>query len=255
MSVSKVTKRSLLSGVIIILMMLAYTFAFCIYTFEYLKDATFNGAKLFDVNLPMMWISYGFTMGIFVLAFVTSILAFERKELRSRVFGIPIVFVGFTSITIQLIVDVIVMVVGGKIVFNEYSWIFLVIAETTFVILSIILVLIRQAYRSLVVENIEAHEAKNTEYIKELRIQLQMVCEMNDIDELDKPLFRLYEEAKYADPVSVKEVQAVEDEILEAVETLKDSLAKGDVEVIRSDIEKVQRLLNERKIRCKSAKN
>lgn len=251
MAVAKVTKRSLLSSIIVILMMLAYTFAFCIYMFQFLKD--WKGGIYYNADDVTMWITYGFTMAIFALSFITTVLAFERRELRSRVFGVPVALVGFSAILIQLLIDVVVMILAANMSFPEFAWVLLVIPEAIFFVFAVILVVIRQAYRSLVVEPIERQDRKAA-YIKELRTELQMICETNDVESLDKPLFKLYEDAKYADPVSTKEVEAIEDEITQEVDLLKAALDNGEVEIIEKHIKKVSSLLKERGLRLKAGK-
>ncbi|MCF0108306.1 MAG: hypothetical protein HUJ59_04850, partial [Bacilli bacterium] len=140
--VTKFTKRSLLTGIIIILMMMTYSLCFCLYSFMLKPNI--------DTNMQMLWITYGFTMGVFFIAFVTSVLAFERSDLRSRVFGVPIVLVGFGAIIFQVAFDIIIMVIGMFAKFSETAWIFILIPEALFVVFVIITIIVRQAYRGLI---------------------------------------------------------------------------------------------------------
>ena len=249
---SKISKRSLACGLIIVLLMMAFSFAFCMYSF-WARDISNEICKIIDNNMNILWVLYGFTMGMFALGFLTTVLAFERRELRSRVFGVPIVFVGFAAIIIQLVIDAIIMVVGLFVTFPLALLIVLVVAEVLFTIFAIILVIIRQAYRALLIEPLDKERAKQS-FINEMRIELQMMAKTNDIESLDRCLNRTYETAKYADPVSNEEVAALEEEIAYALEKAKSFIRDGDAVQAKENIHKIENLLKEREVRLKVSK-
>lgn len=242
--VTKFTKRSLLTGIIIILLMMTYSLCFCLYSFM-LKPNVPN-------NMPMLWTTYGFTMGVFLIAFVTSVLAFERSDLRSRVFGVPIVLVGFGAIGFQIVADLVIMIIGYFVSFSATSWIFVVIPEAIFIVFVIITIIVRQAYRGLI-EAIDKKEIA-TNFVNELLVSIEMVCKTNPIPKLDKELNKLYETVRYSDPVSVKGIEDIENEINEAVEVLKSEVATGEIEPAEKAITKIANLATERNMRLKIAK-
>lgn len=250
--VAKVSKRSLLSGVIIILMMITYTFVFCVYSLILDSDDAFPSISCAP-NQNLMWVTFGFTMAMFTVGFVASVLAFERKDLRSRVFGVPIVIIGYAGILIQIVIDLILMVIGMFVLYPEYFWMIALIPEGLFFMFVILTIVVRQAYRGLVIEKIDAQQVKQT-YIKELRVQLEVLAELNPIESLDRAMNKIYEKAKYADPVSCEEIEAVEDEISAKVGDLRACLVKGQVEEAKESISAIEILLDERAARAKLAK-
>lgn len=243
--VQRITKRSLITGVIVILLMMVYSFAFCLYCFM--------GKFHLDTNLPMMWLTYGFTMAIFAIAFLTTVLAFERSDLRSRVFGVPIVIVGFGGIVIQIVVDAIIMLVGAFVAFSDKSWVFIAIPEAILIVAIIVMIIVRQAYRGLI-EAVDKQQVKR-DFTTELLIQIEMICKSNQLPKMDKVLSDLYETARYTDPVSVDAVVPVEDEITNAIELVKSNIATGDQDNAIEAVNKVKLLLAERALRLKTAKN
>lgn len=249
---SKISKRSLACGLIIVLLMMAFSFAFCMYSF-WARDISDKICQILDTNMPVLWTIYGFTMGMFALGFLTTVLAFERRELRSRVFGVPIVFVGFGAIIIQLVIDAIIMVVGIFVELPLLLLIVLIVAEVLFTVFTIILIIVRQAYKALLIEPLDKEKDKQG-FINELRIELQMMAKTNDIESLDRCLNRTYETAKYADPVSNVDIQAIEEEIASALETAKDFIREGDAVKAKENIHKVENLLKEREVRLKVSK-
>lgn len=243
----RITKRSLLTGVIVICLMMVYSLVFCLYGFF------LNGEETFiKDNMPTLWVTYIFTMVVFAIAFITSVLAFERPDLRSRVFGIPIVLVGFGAIVIQAVVDLVVMLLAVWIKFSENSWAFIMIPESIFIICVIIMIIIRQAYRGLI-EAIDKQGIK-TNFTTELLMAIELICKENEVPKLDKELTSLYEGARYTDPVSIKEVSQIEDEISKAVEILKSNVATGEAEEAVETIKKIKSLLAERSLRLKAYK-
>lgn len=242
--VTKFTKRSLVTGIIIILLMMTYSLCFCLYSFMW-KPNTLT-------NMNMLWITYGFTMGVFFIAFITSVLAFERSDLRSRVFGIPIALVGFGAIGFQIFADLLIMVIGIWVKFSQLSWIFILIPEVIFVTFVIITIIVRNAYRGLI-HAIDKKEVA-TNFVTELLVQIEMVCKTNPIPKLDVDLNKLYETIRYSDPVSVKEVEDIENEITSAVELLKSEVATGEIEPAKDAIAKIANLATERNLRLKIAK-
>ncbi len=186
----RITKRSLLTGIIVICLMMVYSLVFCLYGFFLRIENTF-----IEVNMPTLWVTYGITMLVFAIAFFTSVLAFERPDLRSRVFGIPIVLVGFGAMCIQGLVDLVVMLLAIWIEFDANAWVFILIPESIFIVCVIIMIIIRQAYRGLI-EVIDKQGLK-TNFTTELLISIEMICKENEVPKLDKELTNLYEGARY----------------------------------------------------------
>ena len=63
-------------------------------------------------SVAATWITYGCTWLALVFTGVVTAIAFNRKEMKSRIFGIPVHCVGYTVLLIQLLIDGIVMGVG-----------------------------------------------------------------------------------------------------------------------------------------------
>ena len=195
-----------------------------------------------ELSNASLWISYAFTF-VFVIAMgFTAFLSFRKKELRSKVLGVPIFYVGFWTAVVQFLLDLIVMVVGN---FVSFDWWITVIAETLLSGMMIVLVIARTSYRSAIEANYTRRD-DNTAFIFSLRRELKAIWE-NNVSEIKKPLFRLYETALYTDPVSTSAVISIEDEILDRLNELKKHIRDGNTAKSEIAINDMIRLLRERK--------
>ena len=131
--------------------------------------------------------------------------------------------VGFLSLIIQIVIDIIVLIVGNFIAM--YFWIPL-IAEALLYGLCGISLIVRTTYNKTIAA-IQEKEKKKTSLIAEMRIQMQLI-ESNTKDKpYYKDIVRLNMMFKYADPVSEKSIIELENEIMQNVKELKSSISLG----------------------------
>ena len=201
------------------------------------------------MSVAATWITYGCTWLALIFGGVVTAVAFNKKELKSRIFGIPVHCVGYTVLLIQLLIDAVVMGVGHW--FEIAFWI-PTIVEVLLFALATITVIARAANRDFI-DSIDKKEVKEA-YIKQLRIEVDSLVEANTIEEIKPDLVKLAETVRYTDPVSHKDVEDTEDQITVAFEELQKAVADGDVAKAQSAIAKMNRLLNERKAILKNAR-
>ena len=201
------------------------------------------------MSVAATWITYGCTWLALIFGGVVTAVAFNKKELKSRIFGIPVHCVGYTVLLLQLLIDGVVMGVGHW--FEIAFWI-PTIVEVLLFALATITVIARAANRDFI-DSIDKKEVKEA-YIKQLRIEIDSLVEANTIDTIKADLVKLAETVRYTDPVSHKDVEDTEDQITVAFEELEKAVAEGDVAKAQSSIAKMNRLLNERKAILKNAR-
>ena len=199
-------------------------------------------------SIATTWISYGCTWLALVFTGVITAIAFNRKEMKSRMFGIPVYYVGYTVLILQLLIDGVVMGVGHW--FEIPFWIPTIVEVILFGIASI--AVIARAVNRGYIDAVDKKEVKET-YIRQLRVEVDSVVESNSIEILNDDLRKLAETVRYTDPVSHKDVEDTEDQITLAFEELGKAVASGDVAKAQLAIAKMTRLLNERKAILKNA--
>ena len=231
----KIGKKGIVTSLILLLVLAAYNVYFFVIPFNK------------DLSAVSYWITYGITVFLILFMGVVVFIGFHDKKIKSRVFGIPVVYLGFLSICAQFLIDAIVMIVGNWLEF--YSWITIVI-ETLLLTFFFISLIVRTAYKDTV-RKIDASASKET-FLKELRIQVATIAESIDGDSLKREANELLELITYSDPVSSPCVSKIEDSILLELEKTKNAIASEDVDFIKSSIAKIKSLMMERNIRLKA---
>ena len=201
------------------------------------------------MSVAATWITYGCTWLALIFGGVVTAVAFNKKELKSRIFGIPVHCVGYTVLLIQLLIDGVVMGVGH---WYEIAFWIPTIVEVLLFALATIMVIARAANRDFI-DSIDKKEVKEA-YIRQLRVEVDSLVEANTLEALNADLTKLAETVRYTDPVSHKDVEDTEDQITVAFEELEKAVADGDVAKAQSAIAKMNRLLNERKAILKNAR-
>lgn len=201
------------------------------------------------MSVAATWITYGCTWLALIFGGVVTAVAFNKKELKSRIFGIPVHCVGYTVLLIQLLIDGVVMGVGH---WYEIAFWIPTIVEVLLFALATIMVIARAANRDFI-DSIDKKEVKEA-YIRQLRVEVDSLVETNTLEALNADLTKLAETVRYTDPVSHKDVEDTEDQITVAFEELEKAVADGDVAKAQAAIAKMNRLLNERKNILKNAR-
>ena len=201
------------------------------------------------MSVAATWITYGCTWLALIFGGVVTAVAFNKKELKSRIFGIPVHCVGYTVLLIQLLIDGVVMGVGH---WYEIAFWIPTIVEVLLFALATIMVIARAANRDFI-DSIDKKEVKEA-YIRQLRVEVDSLVEANTLEALNADLTKLAETVRYTDPVSHKDVEDTEDQITVAFEELEKAVADGDVAKAQAALAKMNRLLNERKAILKNAR-
>ena len=202
-----------------------------------------------EVSETSFWITYGCTWLAFIFVGIITAIAFNKRNLKSRIFGIPIHFVGYVVVLFQFLLDFIVMSVGS---FYEVWWWVPTVVEVLIFGLNIIAVVARQAYRNFI-DKVDDKKVKKT-YTLQLKMKLNFIIDLNTIDEIKTDLEQLAEAVRYTDPVSCKEVENTEDRITVVLEELEKAIVDNDIDKSKTLIAKINRFLNERKAILKSVR-
>ena len=195
-----------------------------------------------NMSTASFWITYGFTYAALIFAAVTAYLTLSKKNVSSRIFTVPVLYVGIGVLVSQLVLDFIVMGVGTW--YTVWFWITLII-EVLIYGIAICGVITKNA----AVDHIEYIEKQSVRkvYIQQLRVELASLLEANTMSDIQADLEKLNELVKYTNPVSSKEVEDLEDQITVAFEDLEKAVAAKEVETSKTLIAKVTRLINQRK--------
>lgn len=199
-----------------------------------------------DLSNAAMWITYGVTTFLTAFSAVTVCIGIYDKELKSRVFGIPILYLGYGVLVAQFVIDTVITAVGSR--FEVGAWVAAVV-ETLLLAFFFISLIARTAYKDTI-KKIDEKEYKES-FIRELRPELKLLVDSVNDGKVKTALNKLYETVLCTDPVSSKFVIEIEDEISEKIKVLKESVAAGDNVKSLNLIRETDLLVKERKLKLR----
>ena len=230
----RINKRAIVTTLILAIVLIVYNILY------FVLQIPFDQTKSKVSN----WITYAITMFLILFMGLLVYIGIGDKKIKSRVFGVPILHLGYVVLIIQFILDLIVMIIGNW--FAIKSWIIIII-ETLLLACFFISLIKKTAYKDTI-KRVDAKECKES-YIRTLRVELETICQMVTEPTLEKILERLFETAKYTDPVSSKAIVDIEDQISINIEKLKKEISEENYENAKVIAKEIDSLLKERKLR------
>lgn len=188
------------------------------------------------------WTAYIFTVVAFFLQILVWKVAFGKKDtLKSKFLGIPVIYVGATYLSLQLIVFAIFMIFPTLPV-----WLAIVVCSIVLAI-SALCAIAGQAGANEINRVEEKIKVKRA-FIQFLQVDLEMLAESETDTETKTELVKLAEKVRFSDPMSHEMLGELESRISAKVEQMKTTADK------KALIEEVDLLLVERNKKCKILK-
>lgn len=226
----KFNKRFLITFLVVLIIAIIYNVIFFL-------------IPLPDISKTAYYITYVCTMFSLLLFLVIFGIAFgENKNLKTRIFGVPIICVTYSFAIAQFLFDAIVMYAGT---FLEFKVWICAIVEVIIIGVSLISLILRVTYRNMINNN-DTKDKDKEAFIKELRIEIGTIVDENKDELISNDLHKLQELIKYTSPVSNNDVVQIENEIIDLINELRQSTSSDkSLELIK----KITNLIRERKLR------
>ena len=192
------------------------------------------------------WISYGFTLGAFVVVCASIHIAFVKNlDTKSRFYGFPIARIGVIYGVAQLIVSLAVMSLAKW----TPWWI-----PTLVYAIGLGAAAIGLVSAEAVVDEIKTQDAKlkkDVSLMRSLQSKISQIASQTDYTAIKT----LAEEFRYSDPVSNAAIADAEADLAAAVDQLQAAFVDGDQDAVAQLCRKTTALLAERNRLCKLNKN
>lgn len=204
------------------------------------------------VNLQTFIISYVASMIALLIQPAIYYVAINNKNsLKSKLYGWPILKVGYTYLSIQLCISILFYIIGAFI--NIPTWISAVIA-VVLIGLAVIGILATDTYREEI-EKIEESVPVAKKFISNLRIDTESFASKNTTEPIHSELVKFADLVKYSDPVSTDLLSNIEDEINRRYEEMKELVVYGKIIEAINELKDITVLMEERNNKCKATKN
>ena len=193
------------------------------------------------------WLTYSFGLLCIVSQPVIAYYAFKNEGLKSKIYGWPILKIGYIYFIVQIIITTIAFILG---LFMVIPYWVLIILNVLVISLVLIGLLVLDAYRETI-EHIEQETKDNTAFMNNLSINISLLVELVEDDLLKKEINKLSDEIKYSDPVSCEALYELENEIESNYLKLKEEIELDNIENANKLSKKLLALVKERNLRIK----
>ena len=191
---------------------------------------------------PVFWVSYGFTLGAFIIVGLSVYFAFMKDpNAKSRFYGFPIARIGVIYGAVQLVASLAVMALSRWIPW----WVATVVYAIAFGVAVIGLVAAEAVVDEIQIQDVKLK--KDVSLMRALQSQVSQMATGSD----SNALRALAEEFRYSDPVSSENTEVAEAALEIAVRDLRTAYVDGNEEEVAKHCRNVSALLADRNRLCK----
>lgn len=187
------------------------------------------------------WIGYIVITLAFLGQLACAWRAFNTDNLTKFFYNVPLITVSYAGLVATFICGGICMLLS-----NLFGWVALLVCLVAVAIT--VLAVMKAGTAGEIVEEIDKKIETKTAFIKNLRVDAEMLAAKEENPEAKKALSSLAEKIRYSDPISNPALADIENEILHKFSELKTSENKTD------DVRKIVLLLEERNKKCRMMK-
>ncbi|MDR2382742.1 MAG: hypothetical protein LBD76_02535 [Prevotellaceae bacterium] len=192
------------------------------------------------------WSGYGFSTLAILLTAVMSFYALGRADLRSRFYGLPVLYIVWTYLGLQLVAGFLFMSL------NTPPWLNILLS---FVLLGVCLVgLIAVEIGVTEIRRVDEAVREKVFRIKSLQAEVDSLKGKITDPILKKSLQKLSDAIRYSDPVSSQQLAELESNIEHETAMLAQELDAGNTSAGQNICDRMMQLLAERNRKCRLLK-
>ncbi len=193
------------------------------------------------------WTGYGFTMLAIVLTACVSFYSLGRENLRSKVYGWPLISLAWSYMVLQLVLGML------EILLTFIPFQFGIILNV--VLLGACLIgLVAVNLSKEEVERIDEKIEQKVFFIKSLQAETEGMVDRATDEEIKRSLKDLVNALKYSDPMSSFQLASIENDIEIKVAELVEFVEQADHVKAKSMCDEIQKLIADRNRKCKLLK-
>ena len=193
------------------------------------------------------WTGYAFSTLALLLTAAVVLYSFEKGELKSKFYGVPLVTVAWRYLIFQLIAGLLEM----SLPFIPYRY---GIAVNVILLCVCLIGLIGVNIAKEEIERIDAKIKEKVFYIKSLQVDVEGLADKASDESMKKTLKELADTIRYSDPMSSPRLAAIENKIEAKVSILTGHIEQADFTAAKASCDELQQLFAERNRKCKILK-
>jgi hypothetical protein len=193
------------------------------------------------------WIAYGFSMLSIVVMALTTLYVLWRGDIRSKFYGLPVLYVSWIYATVQIVLGFIFILVPLVPFWVEFP-------VNTLLLAACLLGLSSASLGAGEVRRIDEAVREKVFYIQSLRTEAETMAAKAAGGNVKKALNEYAEAIRYSDPMSSPELAELENILETKTALLREQVGNGNAEAALSLCGELRQLLKERNRQCKLLK-
>lgn len=193
------------------------------------------------------WLGYIFITLAFIGQLICAYFAFKADSLQKFFYNVPLIRISWTGLVLTLIFGTLCMAIP-----NLPSWIGVILCFA--VLASTAISVIKATAAGDIVSEIDEKIESKTSFIKALTSDAESLTNRAKAPMLKKLCTKVYEAARYSDPVSNIQLSDIENRIKEEFSAFTDAVLADDLDLAESSSNEVITLIEERNNKCKLIK-
>lgn len=193
------------------------------------------------------WVGYIFITAAFIGQLVCTYIAFKAENLKKLFYNLPLITLSYTGLVLTLVFGGAAMAIP-----NLPGWAGAVIC---LLILSFnAIAIIKAKAAAELVESVDKKISRQTGFIKNLTAEAESLVLHAKSDEVRAECKRVYEAARYSDPMSNVRLADIEEKITAEMQQLSEAIANDDSEIAVAVANELVALVADRTKKCKLLK-
>ena len=190
------------------------------------------------------WIGYCFAILVYILNLVISYLAFKSSSAKKFFYGISLITISFTTLIFSFLISLVWILVP---VFPDWLEICACSVILALYIISIIKVIVVKE----IVESVDERIETQTEFVKRLILDAERQMAMAKSEAVKRECKKIYEAARYSDPVSNEKLSDIENAITYKINSLYNLIDTDDSAGVSQAATEIINLIKDRNMQCK----
>ncbi len=193
------------------------------------------------------WVGYIFITAAFIGQLVCAYIAFKAENLKKLFYNLPLITLSYTGLVLMLVLGGAAMAIP-----NLPAWVGAVIC---LLILGFnAAAIIKAKAAAELVESVDKKISRQTGFIKNLTAEAESLVLHAKSDEVRAECKRVYEAARYSDPMSNVRLADIEEKITAEMQQLSEAVANNDSEITTLVTKELVAMIKDRNSKCKILK-
>lgn len=196
---------------------------------------------------PAFWIGYIFITLAFIGQLACAYYALKGDDVKKTFYNISLITTSYSGLIVSFIVGGLCMLISPL----PY-WIAVILCAV--VLAFSVMAVIKASAAVEIVNDVDKKVKESTLFIKSLTVDAESLLSRAKSEEAKAACKKVYEAARYSDPVSCDALASAESEITIKFSQLSEDVTKNDLEQISSLADELVVLIGDRNRKCKLLK-